>query len=90
MNTREVRFLQAEQATLATLLAQLPASSVIERQGLEFRKRKVEEALASPDAADRHPAKLRLTFRGKPIADAHGMFADFDAAPSRRSRRRSR
>ena len=80
MNPREVRFLQAEQATLATLLAQLPASSVIERQGLEFRKRKVEEALASQDAADRQPAKLRLTFRGKPIAGSSGIFADFGAA----------
>ena len=80
MNTREVRFLQAEQATLATLLAQLPASSVIERQGLEFRKRKVEEVLASQHAADRQPAKLRLTFRGKPIAGSYGIFADFGAA----------
>lgn len=80
MNTRQVRFLQAEQATLATLLAQLPASSVIERQGLEFRKRKVEEALASQDSADRQSAKLRLTFRGKPIAGSYGIFADFGAA----------
>ena len=77
MNTRDVRFLQAEQETLATLLAQLPASSVIERQGLEFRKRKVEEALASQDAPDRQPAKLRLMFRGKPIVGSYGIFADF-------------
>ena len=80
MSTRKVRFLQAERATLETLLAQLPASSVIERQGLEFRKRKVEEALASQDAEDRQPAKLRLTFRGKPIAGSYGIFADFGAA----------
>ena len=65
MNTRDVRFLRAEQATLESLIKQLPASSVIERQGLEFRKRKVEEALAGPEARDRQPAQLRLTFRGK-------------------------
>ena len=80
MSAREVRFLQAERATLETLLAQLPTSSVIERQGLEFRKRKIEEALASQDAADRQPVKLRLTFRGKPIAESYGIFADFGAA----------
>ena len=80
MNTREVRFLQAEQATLESLLKQIPASSVIERQGLEFRKRKIEEALALPAAPDRQPAQLRLMFRGKPISGSHGMFADFGAA----------
>ena len=83
MNTREVRFLQAERATLEALLTQLPASSVIERQGLEFRKRKVEEALASPEAPDRQPAQLRLTFRGKPIAGSYGIFADFGATAVR-------
>ena len=80
MNTQDVRFLRAEQATLESLIKQLPASSVIERQGLEFRKRKVEEALAVPEAPDRQPAQLRLTFRGRPIAGSHGMFADFGAA----------
>ncbi len=83
MNTREFRFLQAEQATLETLLTQLPASNVIERQGLEFRKKKVEEALASQEAPDRQPAQLRLTFRGKPIAGSYGIFADFGASAVR-------
>ena len=47
MSPQELRFLQAERETLESLLKQLPASSVIERQGLEFRKKNVEEALAS-------------------------------------------
>ena len=79
MNTRQIRFLRAEQATLESLLKQLPASSVIERQGLEFRKKNVEETLASRKVQDRQPAQIRLTFRGKPIADSYGIFAEFGA-----------
>ena len=77
MNPRDLSFLRAEHETLKSLLKQLPASSVIERQGLEFRKKNVEGALASQEAHDRQPVLLRLTFRGKPIVGSHGIFADF-------------
>ena len=80
MNPQALSFLQAERETLESLLKQLPESSVIERQGLEFRKKNVEEALASQEARDRQPDLLRLTFCGKPIAGSHGIFADFGAA----------
>ena len=45
MNIQEYRQLLAEKATLGSLLEQLPDSSVIERMGLESRKREVEELL---------------------------------------------
>lgn len=80
MNTQEYRQLQAERATLENLLNQLPASSVIERTSLEFRKKEVEEALASQQAPSRQPVQVRLTFRGKPIVGNHGIFADFGTA----------
>ena len=79
MNVQEYRQLQAERATLENLLKQLPASSVIERKGLEFRKKEVEETLASQPAPSRQPAQVRLTFRGRPILGTHGIFADFGA-----------
>ncbi len=79
MNIQEYRQLQAERATLENLLKQLPASSVIERKGLEFRKKEVEETLASQPAPSRQPAQVRLTFRGRPTVGTHGIFADFGA-----------
>ena len=80
MTIQEYRRIQAERAALESLLDQLPASSVIERQGLEFRRKRVEEALASQGAMPWQPARVRLTFRGKPVVGAHGLFADFGAA----------
>jgi hypothetical protein len=80
MNIQEYRQLQAERSALEKLIGQLPASSVIERVSLEARKREVEEQIASESAPQREPARLILTFRGKPIVGNHGMFADFGAA----------
>lgn len=79
MNLQEYRQLQGERTALAGLLARLPAESVIERMGLEARKREVEETLASQTAPSREPVRARLTFRGKPIVGSHGMFATFGA-----------
>ena len=57
MNIREYHQLQAERTTLEDLLHRLPAQNVIERTGLEFRKKEVEEALAS------HPENIREEVR---------------------------
>ncbi len=80
MNLYEYHELQAERAALEKLLSQLPADSVIERMGLEARKKEVEDALASQPAPTREPVRAKLTFRGKPIVGNHGMFAEFGAA----------
>lgn len=80
MNIKELRQLQAERATLEKLLTQLPESSVIERIGLNARKKEVDDTLASLPTPSREPVKVRLTFRGKPIVGSHGMFAEFAAA----------
>ena len=80
MNIREYHQLQAERTTLDDLLERLPPENVIERTGLEFRKKEVEEALASHPEPSRNPTRVCLTFRGKPIAGSHGIFADFGAA----------
>ena len=80
MNPQELRQLQAERAELERLLQQLPESSVIERKGLEARRREVESVLDSNPSPSREPVRARLTFRGKPIVGSHGMFAEFGAA----------
>ncbi len=79
MTIQEYRRILAERAALQNLLDQLPSSSVIERQGLEFRKRKVEETLASRPPVLGDPARVRLTFRGKPVIGARGLLANFGA-----------
>ena len=53
---------------------------MIERQGLAFRKKQVEEILVSQQDLLREPARVRLTFRGKPVVAAHGLLADFGTA----------
>ncbi|MBW7864316.1 MAG: hypothetical protein GX580_00785 [Candidatus Hydrogenedens sp.] len=79
MNIQEQHHLLAEKTTLERLLGQMPASSVIERMGLEARKSEVEALLASHPSLLREPVRARLTFRGKPIVGSHGMFAEFGA-----------
>ena len=79
MTIQEYRRIQAERSALESLLDQLPASSVIERKGLEFRKKKVEEILASRQVPLPDPARVRLTFRGRPAVGSRGLFADFGA-----------
>ena len=80
MTTQEYRRMLAEQTALQNLLDRLPSSSVIERRGLEFRKRKVDEILATRPRVLKEPAQVRLTFRGKPVAGSRGLSAEFGAA----------
>lgn len=80
MTRQEYRRILAEQTVLQNLLDRLPASSVIERRGLEFRKRRVDGILASRPPVLREPAHVRLTFRGKPVVGSRGLLADFGAA----------
>lgn len=79
MNIQEYRELRAEKSTLESLLHEIPESSVIERTGLEVRKKEVEELLSSQPSPAREPAHARLLFRGKPVAGSHGVFAEFAA-----------
>ncbi len=80
MNLQELHQLQAERATIESLLDQLPEASVIERTSLEARNEKVKEALAAQPARSREPVRAKLTFRGKPIVGSYGVFAEFGAA----------
>jgi hypothetical protein len=80
MNFKEYQFLRAELGELERMLADLPASHVIERMSLEARKQDVEEELASQPAPTRQPVRAHLTFRGRPVVGSHGVFAEFGAA----------
>ncbi|MBF0345639.1 MAG: hypothetical protein HQL06_15605 [Nitrospirae bacterium] len=79
MIIQEFHQLHAEIATLDNLLKQLPEVNVIERMGLEMRKKGMEDLLASQPAPPREPTRVLLTFRGKPIVGSHGILAEFGA-----------
>ena len=61
MNIREIQHLQSERSALEEMLAELPETSVIERMGLESRRKEIEEELASQPVPDYLPAQVRLS-----------------------------
>jgi len=70
--------LNSEAHELQSLLANIPKDNVIERMSLEARLRSVQSKLEKVDK-HAHRQKARLTFRGKPVVDSHGIAADFGA-----------
>jgi hypothetical protein len=79
MNLHEYLHIQAELQALEQMIASTPEDFVIERMGLESRKEEIERFLAKHPPPKREPARVRLTFRGKPIIGTQGIFADFAA-----------
>lgn len=80
MNIRERQHLEAEISELNWLIDQTPKTDVIDRMSLESRKEEVEAELASLPEPTREPARVSLTFRGKPTVGSYGIFADFGAS----------
>jgi hypothetical protein len=68
-------FLASEISELESLLAHVPESRVIERLSLMSRLESVRESLAAMPMQTAQ--KIRLTFRGKPVFESHGISADF-------------
>ena len=77
MNSLRHNHLFAERTTLKRMLSEIPIEDVLERSGLEARLEDVEHELAKVGAPHREPARPRLTFRGRPVVDQHGIFAEF-------------
>lgn len=77
MTRGDLLHLLGERTALERLLAETPAEDVLDRASLEARKRAIEEAIAQARPDQREPARVRLTFRGRPVVGSHGIFADF-------------
>lgn len=84
MNIRDFDNLRAEQAALKRMLADIPPEDVLDRSGLEARLQDVEEQLRAAGSPSRGPARAVLTFRGRPVVDHHGVFADFGTQAANR------
>ena len=77
MNTHEYRFLLSERVTLRKLIDDAPPGSIITKMSFENRLRRVEEQLESYEGFSPRVVNARLTFRGKPVVENHGIRAEF-------------
>ncbi|HEY7374528.1 MAG TPA: hypothetical protein VIF57_20360 [Polyangia bacterium] len=77
MNRDEYLHLLSEKIALERLIAETPATEVIDRASLDTRLRVVDEALSVGKPDEREPARVRLTFKGRPVIGSHGIFAEF-------------
>jgi hypothetical protein len=69
--------LNAEAATLDSLLASMPANDYLGRIGLESRRDEVNEQLAKLGNVEERRAKIALYFGGEPVMGNQGVLAGF-------------
>ncbi len=77
MNRGEYAHLLGEKTALERMIAETPKEDVIDRSSLSARLKNVETALALATPDERGPARVRLTFKGRPVIGSHGIFAEF-------------
>ncbi len=77
MNKKDKAHLLAEITFLKRQLVELPQSAKLTRMSTAGRLKDVEEQLAQLPLEAVEPARVRLTFNGRPVIGTHGIFADF-------------
>ena len=77
MNPQDHLHLLAEQTFLREQLVALPASARLTRMSTEARLQIIAAQLAQEPVLEQEPARVRLTFSGRPVIGSHGIFADF-------------
>jgi hypothetical protein len=77
MNQQDRLQLFSERKFLQERLAALPAAARFMRISTESRLRAIEERLASAPVNERTPARVRLTFDGRPVVSNQGIFVEF-------------
>lgn len=77
MTHSDVAYLLGEKTELERMLAESPEDAVLDRASLRSRLAVVETAIAELGVPARAPARVRLTFKGKPVIGSHGIFAEF-------------
>jgi hypothetical protein len=77
MNQQDRLHLLAEQKFLREQLATLPESAKLTRMSDESRLHTIEEKLRQMPADEQAPARVQLTFNGRPVIGSYGIFADF-------------
>ena len=77
MNHGEYLHLLGEKKALKRMIAETPEEDVIDRASLYARLENIENAIAQAKPDEREPARVRLTFKGRPVIGGHGIFAEF-------------
>ena len=75
MNVSDRTYLMAEKAFLQSRLAELPGDALLTRMSATSKLAAVNRELTL--LPEREPARLKLTFNGRPVIRSHGIFADF-------------
>lgn len=77
MNQQDRQHLLAEQKFLREQLATLPESAKLTRMSDESRLQAIESQLKQVPVDEQAPARVQLTFNGRPVIGSYGIFADF-------------
>ncbi|MEO7331645.1 MAG: hypothetical protein ABI193_23930 [Minicystis sp.] len=77
MNRGEQLQLLGEKTALERMIAETPEEDALDRASLRARLTNVESALALAQPDEREAARVRLTFKGRPVIGSHGIFAEF-------------
>lgn len=77
MNRGEYLLLLGEKTAVERMLAETPEEDAIDRASLSARLKNIEDALGQVKPVEREPARVRLTFKGRPVIGSYGIFAEF-------------
>lgn len=83
MSTSELKELEGQKRFLVSQIDKMPAGASLTKRSLESRLKSVEAAIARLPRAVREPAKILVTFKGKPVLGTHGVVAQFGADAAR-------
>jgi hypothetical protein len=67
----------SERDAVSRLLAMTPADALIDRLSLEDRLELIDAQLKQLSPPGPEPARVRLTFNGRPVVGCHGILAEF-------------
>ena len=79
MNRLDYLHILGEKTALERMIAETPEEDLLDRGSLVARLEDIEERLAEGKPNEPDLARVRLTFRGRPVIGSHGIFAEFGA-----------
>lgn len=69
--------LLGERTALQRMIESTPAEDVLDRGSLTARLEEIEYRIAKTKVDESEPARVRITFNGRPVVGSYGIFADF-------------
>lgn len=77
MNANERTHLLAERTQVRQMLASMTKDMVLGRSSMESRLKELERRIAALGPPKSEPLKVRITFKGAPVLESQGIFAEF-------------